>query len=138
MAERLYSSSGVPDYSTYPEEPATAAPNVEAKTLEATYASYRRYSEAELEPESALSHVAARFGNVLGNAVSRVRDAVGQARSRMSSGVTAAGESTTMTTRDWQTRARQFAHEEPLKVILAAGALGLMVGAGIRMGRSHE
>jgi ElaB/YqjD/DUF883 family membrane-anchored ribosome-binding protein len=134
MSERLYSSSGVPDYSTYPEEPAAAAPNVESKTLEATYASYRRYSEADFERENVLSGAAARLGNVLGNAVSRVRDAVWQARNRLSSGIKA-GNGTAMNLRD---RARQMAHDEPLKVILAAGALGLIVGAGIRMGRRHD
>lgn len=133
MAERLHSSSSVPDFSTFPEEPAAAAPN-----LEATYATYRRYSEADFENENALSNAAARLGNALGNAVSRVRDAVWQARNRMRSGAASGSESTRTAMRDWQARARQFAQDEPLKVILAAGALGLLIGAGIRMGRSND
>jgi ElaB/YqjD/DUF883 family membrane-anchored ribosome-binding protein len=133
MAERLHSSSSVPDFSTFPEEPVTAAPN-----LEATYATYRRYSETDFEEENALSNAAARLGNALGSAVSRVRDAVWQARNRLRSGMTAGGEDSAIAMRDWQTRARQFAQDEPLKVILAAGVLGLLVGAGIRMGRSHD
>jgi hypothetical protein len=128
MAERLHTSSNVPDFSTFPEEPATAAPN-----LEATYATYRRYSETDLSEESALSNAAARLGNTLGNAVSRVRDAVWQARTRMrSSGPEGTGMG------DLRSRARHMAQEEPLRVILLAGALGLVVGASIRMWREHD
>jgi hypothetical protein len=129
MSERLHSSSSVPDFSTYPEEPATAAPN-----LEATYATYRRYSGEESGEDNPLAKVAARLGNTFGNVVSQLRDAVWRVRNRVHS----TGASDATGGYDLRTRARQMAKDEPLKVILAAGALGLFVGASIRVWRQHD
>lgn len=126
MPERVHGTSSVPDFSTYPEEPAAAAPN-----LEATYATYRRYSETNLEHGNRLADIAARLGNSFGNAVSRVRDTIGQARNRMLD--TDAGPAV-----DLRTRIRQFAQDEPLKVILAAGAVGVVAGAAIRIWRGND
>jgi hypothetical protein len=126
MAERPYSSSSVPDFSTYPEEPAAAAPN-----LEATYTTYRRYSEAGFGEGTRLTSAAARLGNALGSGVTRLRDTAWQLRSKVRG--SGPGSPT-----DLRNRARQMAQDEPLKVILAAGALGLVIGAGIRMWRDHD
>jgi hypothetical protein len=126
MAERLYNSSSVPEFNTYPEEPSGAAPN-----MEATYSTYRRYSEAEFEEDTRLTNAATRLGSALGSGVTRLRNTVWQLRSKLrESGVASAT--------DLRNRARQIAQDEPLKVILAAGALGLIAGAGIRMWREHD
>ena len=117
MPNRLHSSSEVPDFSTYPEEPISEAPN-----LEATYRTYRRYSEPEgnrlLEP-------ARRIGTRVGRAVAGVRERIAGIR-----GGSGTGEPTTR-------RVTRIAHERPMQLLLGVAAAGLAVGIGIRVWRNH-
>jgi hypothetical protein len=119
MPDPLHSSSDVPEFSTYPEEPLAQAPS-----LESTYRTYRRYSEPEgnrfMEP-------ARRIGTTIGEAVSSLRQGL--------RGIRAHG---TLTTEAGTRRLARLADERPLQVLLGVAAAGLAAGIGIRIWRNND
>jgi hypothetical protein len=119
MPNTLHSSSEVPDFSTYPEEPLAQAPG-----LEATYRTYRRYSEPEENP---LLEPARRLGARLGSAFAGMRDRMSDLGSR------SRGQSKEMTR-----RIGRMADEKPMQFLMGMAIAGLIAGVGIRVWRDHE
>jgi hypothetical protein len=116
MPNTRHSSSDVPDFSSYPDEPLAQAP-----TLEATYRTYRRYSEPE---RNRLLEPSRRIGRGIGRAVANVRDRLATMRS--SEGGTSPA-----------TRVNRLVQEKPIQVLLGIAAAGLATGVGIRIWRRN-
>ncbi|HUQ50203.1 MAG TPA: hypothetical protein VM056_05760 [Terriglobales bacterium] len=147
MPAPLRSSSDIPEFATYPSAPTD------------------QYLSAE--PAPALNRQAERLGTALGQGMATVFGASDRAKNRLSNLTSIVSEKlcdatsmlsekyddarlrsvqiaqekfdVTMETAQAQVRkAKQFAEDRPVAVILAAGVAGLALGAGIRTWRNRR
>jgi hypothetical protein len=146
MPQRLYSSSDVPDYNTFPENPrdVTRSEGVNAQSSAPVVVEVETVEVVSAEPlgPSGLSGKVAEIKD-------RGRDLVeraGEYASDVKEDVTAAGaryvqmvqENARQLRRRTQEFSRTAVRDYPVQVILAAGLLGLLAGVSIRMWRGNR
>lgn len=157
MADQKYSSSDVPDFSSYPasqpELPEHASP---ANYGYARRAQYRRYDRGP----TALDESARKLGWALGRIIGtvelikdRVEERFKDARAEVREQMTEVPEEARRSLENARVKAQRSLNnlrynavrmrhravqDYPVQVILAAGALGILAGAGLRMWRENR
>jgi ElaB/YqjD/DUF883 family membrane-anchored ribosome-binding protein len=160
MADPKYSSSDVPDFSTYPgsqpELPELPEHGSPANYGYARRAQYRHYDRGP----SALDESARKLGWALGRIIGtleQIRDRAGErfqdARLEVQEQMTEVPEEARRSLENARVKAQKSlsnlrynavrmrhraVRDYPIQVILAAGALGILAGAGLRMWRENR
>jgi hypothetical protein len=136
-AEKRYSSSDIPDFSTYPSTP----PQIPREM--AIGAKYSR-TDSELEER------ARKIGWALGQLVNKLDDVRKQAQDRINykqqedaqDRIDIARQKAQQKFSDARTKAaelrRRAINDYPVQVILAAGVVGFLAGAGLRLWRENR
>jgi hypothetical protein len=152
MPQRLYSSSDVPDFSTFPENPGdvTRSEGVKAQSNAPVVAEVDAVGiviSAEPRTDGGISG-AGISGKVTemkqrgkelvdkaGEYASDLKDDVAAASSRL---MDIAQENARDLRRKTQELSRTAMRDYPIQVILAAGAVGLLIGISLRVWREHR
>jgi ElaB/YqjD/DUF883 family membrane-anchored ribosome-binding protein len=144
MAQRLYSSSDVPDYSTFPENPrdVTRSEGVNAQSSAPVVVEVETVEIVSTEPQSGLSGKVAQSKDRGKELVERA----GEYARDVKEDVTAAGarwiEMAQQNARQLRRRTQEFSRtavrDYPVQVILVAGLVGLLAGISIRMWRENR
>jgi ElaB/YqjD/DUF883 family membrane-anchored ribosome-binding protein len=155
MPEPKYSSSDVPEFSTYPA-PDRELPERGSEPHQDTYARYGRY----VRGQSTLDESARKIGWTIGRIMGTVEVIADRARERFSEAqeqfqeqlsdapdearrkLGDASNKAQRTLSDLRYNAARLRHravrDYPVQVILAAGAMGVLVGAGLRAWRENR
>jgi ElaB/YqjD/DUF883 family membrane-anchored ribosome-binding protein len=156
MADPKYSSSDVPDFSTYPgSQPELPEHGSPANYGYARRAQYRRYDRPSVLDESARK-LGWALGRIIGT-IEQIRDRAGErfqdARIEVQEQMTEVPEEARRSLENAKERAQKSlsnlrynavrmrhraVQDYPLQVILAAGVLGILAGAGLRMWRESR
>jgi ElaB/YqjD/DUF883 family membrane-anchored ribosome-binding protein len=159
MPDPKYSSSDVPEFSTYPA-PDRELPEHGSESRE-TYAQYRRSQyDRYARGQTSLDESARKIGWTIGRIIGTVEEIADRARERFSDAqedlkeqLSDAPDEARRKLDDTSNKARQTLSElrytaarlsrravrdYPLQVILAAGAMGVLVGAGLRAWRESR
>lgn len=146
MPQRLYSSSDVPDYSTFPENPrdVTRYEGVNAQSNAPVVVEVESVEVVSAEPQRT-SGISEKVAEIKERGRDLMERAGGYA-SDVKEDVTAAGarylqliqENTRQLRRRTQEFSRTAVRDYPVQVILAAGLVGLLAGVTIRMWREHR
>lgn len=150
MADALHKSSDTPDFSTYPASPSDQAPGWKV------YTAPEINQPAEGNRNPMFEERARQIGAGLAKAINALRDTVNTSKQKLSgqkeqlSHVTedyqataeryfseAEGRVRQLTT-EAKLKARHYAKNYPVHLILAAGAAGLIAGAGMRLWRNDR
>jgi ElaB/YqjD/DUF883 family membrane-anchored ribosome-binding protein len=155
MAEPKYSSSDIPDFSTYPG----GKPELPEHGTESHYR-YARYGSDYDPRATALDHAARRIGWTLGRIVGTLEqfradareriheaqehlqeqadEATSEAKQTLSTAKKTARHKVEEARRTAAVLRRRAIQDYPIQVILAAGAFGVLAGAGIRTWRENR
>jgi ElaB/YqjD/DUF883 family membrane-anchored ribosome-binding protein len=146
MPQRLYSSSDVPDYGTYPESPGevTSSEGIRARSnaplVEDSGSRADGGKVAQLRDKAAdvLDQAASRARDLKDEAIDRAAEMKDQAMATGGRWMESARDRASDLGRDIRGYSRVAVRDYPIHVIVGAAAIGLLLGIGLRVWRENR